>query len=104
MGNNYLQYSIRQEAEQYIGAMTELTGIDPRTKSRERPVVVARELVAAALLQAGFTTVGVGAVLGVTHSNVVHYRHKVKQYLQFPRAYRDELALWEAFNERMSTL
>ena len=28
MGNNYLQYSIRQEAEQYIGAMTELTGID----------------------------------------------------------------------------
>lgn len=86
--------------DRYVSEMMTLTGIDPRKASRKREVVVARAMVAYALLGQGFTSLAVAEYLGKNHSTILYYKDYLNSILTTP-GYYDEKDLWEQFRQRI---
>lgn len=95
---------LQERADRYVGIMKEIAGVDVRERCRRHIVVVCREMVAYRLLQGGATLLGVGAALGMSHSVIVHYRTQMNTMFDLAYAYRDEMRIWEAFNEAIEAL
>lgn len=91
---------LRDLAERLCSVMLEVSGVDAMQETRRRPVVMARVMVANALLAEGYTEHAVGAVLGWDHATIHHYRRRMKDMLTAP-GYDAERHLWERFNGRI---
>lgn len=91
---------LRELAERYCAMMHVVSGVDPLQETRRRPIVMARVMVANALLAEGYTENAVGSVLGWDHSTIHHYRRRMKEMLTAP-GYDAERHLWERFNGRI---
>lgn len=91
---------LTEMGDRYVSEMCSLTGIDPRKASRKREVVVARAMVAYALLGQGFTTLAVAEYLGKNHSTIIYYKSYLNSILTTP-GYDDEKYIWEQFKQRI---
>lgn len=87
---------LREQAERYCKLMLEVSGADPMEESRRRPVVMARMMVANALLIDGYSLTAVGTILGVDHSSVSHYKDRMSVVLGAP-GYEAEREVWGRF-------
>lgn len=87
---------LRERAERYCKLMLQVSGADPMGESRRRPVVMARMMVANALLIDGYTLTAVGTILGVDHSSVSYYKDRMSEVLSAP-GYEAERELWRLF-------
>ncbi len=87
---------LRDLAERLCSVMLEVSGVDAMQETRRRPVVMARVMVANALLAEGYTEHAVGAVLGWDHATIHHYRNRMEAVLTTP-GYEDERDLWKRF-------
>ena len=76
--------------------MLEVSGYDVFDKSRDRPVVVARVMVSAVLLDDGLTVMQIGRLLGKNHTTIVHYKGLMNSFMTSP-GYGAERDLWEKF-------
>lgn len=83
----------------YHKAMFDITGEDCTERTRRRPVVWARYIVAWQMTEDGFTTCQIGARLGIDHSTVSHCRDAVKEMLEYPRYYPEEMAVLRKFKQ-----
>ena len=83
----------------YQKAMLDITGEDCTERTRRRPVVWARNIVAWQMYEDGFTTNQIGARFGIHHSTVSHCRDAVKEMLEYPRYYPQELAVFRQFKK-----
>lgn len=92
---------LRERAERLCAVMKEVSGHDPLDETRKRPVVMARMMVAGALLEEGYTENSVGGILGWDHSTIHHYRRRMGEILTAP-GYDAERAVWNKFKEYMS--
>lgn len=90
---------LRERAQRLCAVMKEVSGHDPLDETRRRAVVMARMMVASALLAEGYTENAVGAVLGWDHSTIHHYRRRMKEMLTAP-GYDAERNLWERFKQQ----
>lgn len=91
---------LREMAERLCAVMLEVSGVDATQETRRRPVVMARVMVANALLAEGYTENAVGAVLGWDHSTVHHYRRRMSEMLTAP-GYDAERIIWNNFKQRI---
>ena len=101
MNNNaFIPPELRYKAKRFCDIMLEISGADPSQERKFRPVVMARVMVAYALLLDGYTENAIGNVLGWDHSTINHYRGKMNDILSSP-GYEAERELWEKFRERI---
>lgn len=91
---------LRETAERYCHLMLRISGADPLEESRVRPVVVARAMVAQALLNDGFTGMSVAVILGVDHSSINHYKKIMDAILHSP-GYDAERDIWRRFSRKI---
>lgn len=92
------QYAGLEETfARYHKAMFDITGEDCTERTRRRTVVWARNIVAWQMTEDGFTTCQIGARLGIDHSTVSHCRNAVKEMLEYPRYYPEEMAVLRKF-------
>lgn len=75
---------LRERAQRLCAVMKEVSGHDPLDETRRRAVVMARMMVASALLAEGYTENAVGTVLGWDHSTIHHYRKRMKEVMTTP--------------------
>ena len=75
---------MRARAETLRQIMLNVSEIDAKENTRRRPVVIARAMVAYALLSEGMTTMQVGTLLGKDHSTIVHYFQLTVTFLSSP--------------------
>ena len=94
---------LRERAEKYCDIMQKIAGVDPLEDTRHRPVVIARTMVANALLQDGYTLHAVGTILGVDHATVNHYRKRFQDIESTP-GYEAEREIWNRFKRRIWSL
>lgn len=87
---------LRERAERYCKLMLHVSGVDPMEESRRRPVVMARMMVANALLIDGYTLMAVGTILGIDHSSVSYYKDRMSEVLAAP-GYEAERDTWKRF-------
>ena len=96
----FLPIHLRDKAERYCAAMQETAGVDPLESSRRRPVVMARMMVANALLLDGYSLHAVGTILGMDHSTISHYKDRMGDVLKAP-GYEAERSVWEQFKKKI---
>lgn len=89
---------LRERAGRLCAVMKDMIGVDATEGTRKRPVVIARMIVACALLEEGYTETAVGTVLGWDHSTINHYRRRMKEMLTAP-GYDAERGLRERFRK-----
>lgn len=100
MRRDYKEFiGIDETFARYHKAMFDITGEDCTERTRRRPVVWARYIVAWQMTEDGFTTCQIGARLGIDHSTVSHCRDAVKEMLEYPRYYPQELAVFRQFKK-----
>lgn len=100
MRRDYKEFiGIDETFARYHKAMFDITGEDCTEHTRRRPVVWARYIVAWQMTEDGFTTNQIGARLGIDHSTVSHCRDAVKEMLEYPRYYPQELAVFRKFKK-----
>lgn len=91
---------LRDDAERFCCIMLSVSGADATLESRRRPVVMARVMVANALMMAGHSGISTGIILGIDHSTVHYYKKKMSEILSAP-GYDAERQIWKKFNERL---
>lgn len=80
--------------------VSEIMGVDCiGTLSRGRQYVVARVLLANALLALGLSTSVVGKHMQKDHTTIMHYRDMMKEWQEVPFFYKQELETWKQLNE-----
>lgn len=84
-----------------LGYMTEILGEPIPVKSRESRHVWARAMVVYQLTEEGFTTGETGGMVGKNHSTITHLKHKMRDALDYPFAYRDIIHIWKQFQNRL---
>lgn len=85
----------------YMKAMFEVSDINVLEVSRKKKVVWARNMVVYKLCMSGMSLAAVGEYFGMDHSSVWYCKHQVKTMLSCPLMYRDEMELWNKFNEQL---
>ena len=75
--------------------MQEVSGIDPRGRSRKRDVVAARCIVSHTLIREGYSFTQIGELLGMDRSTIYFYEDRILGY-QFG-GYEPERELWDKF-------
>lgn len=86
---------MKKEYERIKKIVLDMMGIkdyDPRC--RKNQFVVARILMANALLLKGYNQIEIGEAIGVNHAGIWYYREKLWGMLEFPNMYPMEVGLW----------
>lgn len=86
---------MKQRADFLCEVMKEVSGIDPKEKTRRREVVNARMMVAQVLLDAGYIEADVATLVGRDRGSVRNYREKMK-WIHLPM-FEAEAELWKRF-------
>lgn len=94
--------SRKRLSDYYICAMNEILGVDVRRRTRLRQVLWGRFIVIYELLCHGWTTKMAGAAFGLDHSTVVNARKQVRNMLEMPWMYTDEIDIYKEFKRRIS--
>lgn len=82
--------------------MSGIIGRDILVRSRERPVVWGRAMVAYTMRKDGMTLYHIAHALDLNHSTIVYAVKNVKRMLRYPSMYSNEWRIWQEFNERLS--
>lgn len=76
--------AMRDHVGKLCDVMQEVSGYDPRKRTRLRPVFVARAIVCDRLLCEGWTEAAVACVMNMNHSTVHYYREVVSGWEILP--------------------
>ena len=92
---------VEQRAKFYSDLMSKIVGSDILCSSRLQPFVWARNMVAYKLHQDGYTNAMIGFAIGRDHSTITYCVGKVKDMLNNPGMYKNEIDVWEEFNKNI---
>ena len=88
----------------YVRVMNGLVGDDIMRRTRERDIVIGRQIVMYRMLVEGCSTEWVGKVFEMSHCTVIHARRTVEDWLVMPRAYPNEMAVYRKFNQTIDEI
>lgn len=83
----------------YVSVMNEIVGGDIMVRTRERDIVIGRNIVMHRLLSEGCSTEWIGKQFGLSHCTVIHARGVVEDWLMASRIFKDEVGIYRKFNQ-----
>lgn len=82
-----------------LNKMEMILGEPVLSKSREVRYVWARAMVVYQMMTEGFGVTETGRMIGKNHSTITYLRHRMKDALDYPAAYRDIIDMWNKFKK-----
>lgn len=86
-------------SDKYIAVMSELTGLDIMENSRRVSVAWPRYMVMFQMRKDGLTFKRIGDRFGKDHTTVMYAVKVMKDMLDMPKMYPDEIKLWQQFQK-----
>ena len=89
-------------AYEMIGILERVLGWAYDSRSRNRMGVIFRGIISETLYARGFSESQIGALIGKHHTTVHHYRYLPNEWRSLPRAFKEELRIYEQFNNMIN--
>ena len=86
-----------EKGSRYVNAMNNLIGRNILEPKRDSVLVWGRNFVVWQLTQDGFTEHQIGKIMNMDHSTINHMKGRVKNVMEFPAFYKQEIKMWTDF-------
>jgi chromosomal replication initiation ATPase DnaA len=87
--------------EELYEVATDLFGLGILGRKRDRDLVWARRFIAYQMLEEGYTNASIARLLSKNHASVINMYRQMTAMLEVPNSYKEEMALWGIFKERI---
>lgn len=84
--------------DNYVSIMSDIVGGNILSSTRLRDIVWPRHMVAYKMKSYGYSYTQIGECFGKNHATVINGVHRVRDMLEYPKAYEHEMKIWNEFN------